>query len=130
MRRLGTDAIAVSAPAGEQNRNRIAILAVGDTDEWLRRKQPVPPGGRILLAAFTDLSFELLDRIKPRVVLSPLLAREFDCIDLAQLLFALGFDGKYRVLSAEIPNPHIVKAEIRSQCPGLDFEILQSLTGE
>lgn len=83
-----------------------------------------------MLAAFTDLSFELLDRVKPRVVLSPLLAREFDCIDLAQLLFALGFDGRYRVLSAEIPNPHIVKAEIRSQCPGLDFEILQSLSGE
>ncbi|MEO1238669.1 MAG: hypothetical protein AAFW64_03220 [Pseudomonadota bacterium] len=100
---------------------------MGDTDEWLRRKQPVPPGGRILLASFSDLSFELLDSVKPRIVLSPLLAREFDCIDLAQLLFALGFDGKYRVLSSDIPNPQIVKAEIRTQCPGLDFEILHSL---
>lgn len=113
--------------SGEQRQSRVSILAVGDTAEWLRRKQPIPPGGRIILASFSDLSQDLLARIRPKLVLSPLLARDFDCIDLAQMLFALGFGGQYRVISGDIPNPRIVTAEIQSLCPGLDFGVLQTL---
>lgn len=127
MRRIVDEALPHVTPAGEQRRNRIAILAVGDTEEWLRHRQPVPPGGRIILASFEDLSRELLARVRPRLVLSPLLARDFDCIDLAQMLFALGYAGQYRVVSSDIPDPRIVTAEIRTLCPGLDFEVLHAL---
>ncbi len=120
------DGISAAAPSGEQHPSNVAVLAVGDTEEWLRRRQPFPPGGRVILASFHDLSRELLARIKPRLVVSPLLARDFDCIDLAQILFALGYGGQYRVISGEIPNPRIVLAEIKTLCPGLDFAILQA----
>lgn len=113
-----------AAPAGEGHAPFVSVLAVGDTDEWLRRKRPVPPGGRIILTSFADLSRELLDRVKPRLVLSPLLARDFDCIDLAQMLFTLGFAGQYRVVSSDLPDPRVVVAEIRGLCPGLDFGIV------
>lgn len=127
MRWLGEEVQPQASTSGEQRQSRVSILAVGDTTEWLRRRQPVPPGGRIILASFNDLSQELLARMRPKLVLSPLLARDFDCIDLAQMLFALGFGGQYRVITGDIPNPMIVTAEIRSQCPGLDFDVLQTL---
>ena len=125
MRRIVEDSLMSVAPGGEQHGARVAILAVGDTEAWLRKKRPVPPGGRIILASFSDLSHDLLARIRPALVVSPLLARDFDCIDLAQMLHALGYGGRYRVISDHLPDPRIVLAEIRSQCPGLDFDVLQ-----
>lgn len=129
MRWLGDETTQHAASWGEQRSAGISVLAVGDTAEWLRRRQPVPPGGRIILASFSDLSQDLLARVRPKLVLSPLLARDFDCIDLAQMLFALGFGGQYRVVSSEVPNPLIVATEIRSLCPGLDFGVLSTLPG-
>ncbi|MDJ1008095.1 MAG: hypothetical protein QNJ13_09765 [Paracoccaceae bacterium] len=125
MRRLADDSPMHAAPSGESYTGKAAVLAVGDTAEWLRRRQPVPPGGRIILASFSDLSRPLLDRVSPKLVLSPLLARDFDCIDLAQMLFTLGYTGQYRVISNDLPDPRVVLAEIRALCPGLDFAILQ-----
>lgn len=127
MRRLIDDSLPQAVPAGESYARGVAVLAVGDTAEWLRRNKPVPPGGRIILASFSDLSRQLLDRVRPRLVLSPLLAREFDCIDLAQMLFTLGYTGQYRVITNDLPDPRVVVAEIRQFCPGLDFAILTTL---
>lgn len=124
MRRTIDGALGHAAPAGESYSGNVSVLAVGDTAEWLRRRQPVPPGGRIILAAFSDLSRPLIERLKPRLVVSPLLARDFDCLDLAQLLFALGYTGQYRVLSNDLPNPRLVVAEARALCPALDFDVL------
>lgn len=130
MRRLTDDVVPFAAPAGESHTGNVAVLAVGDTAEWLRRKKPVPPGGHIVLASFSDLSRPLLERLRPKLVLSPLLARDFDCIDLAQMLFALGFTGQYRVISNDLPDPGIVLAEIRTLCPGLDFGVLRAPPGK
>lgn len=126
MRREVGDVVPSVAPSGESEYRRVAVLAIGDTDEWLRRRRPVPPGGRIILAGFNDLTQDFLRQVNPQLVLSPLLARHFDCIDLAQLLFALGFAGQYRVYATDIPNPEIILQEIRAVCPGLDFGILDS----
>lgn len=125
MRRIVEDGLMSVAASGEQHGARVAVLAVGDTEAWLRENRPVPPGGRIILASFKDLSQDLLARIRPALVVSPLLARDFDCIDLSQMLYGLGFGGKYRVISEHIPNPEIVLAEIRNLCPGLDFDLVQ-----
>ena len=127
MRWIGNDIAQHAAPWGDLRGVRVSILAVGDTTEWLRQRQPLPPGGRIILASFSDLSQDLVSRIRPKLVLSPLLARDFDCIDLAQMLHVLGFAGQYRVISENVPDPAIVKTEIKSMCPGLDFGILSQL---
>lgn len=126
MRNVINDMLPAVAPTGEQHTGSGAVLAVGDTAEWLRRNQPVPPGGRLILASYDDMSRQLLERVRPRLVLSPLLARDFDCIDLAQMLFTLGYTGQYRVITGDLPDPTVVHAEIGLLCPGLDFGILST----
>jgi hypothetical protein len=58
------------------------------------------------------------------MVLSPMVGDGFDCLDVAQLLFARGYNGRYRVMAPNLPNPGIIRQEVRTLCPGLDFDIV------
>lgn len=113
----------VYASAGERSAQ---IVAVGDPDEWVRAGHHLPADSEIAFVAFSDIDAEMLMRLAPSVVLSPLLAKGFDCIDLAQSLVAAGFVGKYRAVTRRLPRPDLVVGEIRHFCPGLDFEILET----
>ena len=102
----------------------VAILAVGNANEWREQGNRLHGDGRVVFATFEDISEETLSRLSPSVILSPVLARSFDCIDLAQKLFSMGFTGRYRAVSSDLPDPEMVEREIRNLCPGLDFGIL------
>lgn len=62
------------------------------------------------------------------VVLSPMVGDTYDCIDVAQHLFDAGFTGSYRVMTPDLPDPGILRQEIRSLCPGLDFDLVELRT--
>lgn len=106
------------------NDETVAILAVGSAAEWREGGNRLQADGRVAFASFEDISLEMISRLCPTVILSPVLARNFDCIDLAQKLFAHGYTGRYRAVSDELPDPEMVEREIRHLCPGLDFGIL------
>lgn len=103
---------------------RTTILAVGDVDEWTRHRGSLPVSGKLAFSSFEGITQELFQIINPEVVFSPILARGFDCIDLAQVLSSIGYPGRYRAIAAALPDPDIVKREIRSMCPGLDFDVI------
>lgn len=93
-------------------------------------------GGRfgkdIEVVDFAAVTGELLESFKPHFVVSPFLTQGFDLLDLGTRLTALHFKGAYRVLTeAALPNPGLVLREVRSQCPGLDIDLLsvQALRG-
>lgn len=65
------------------------------------------------------LSLEAAD-----VVLSPLVSDAFDCFDVAARLAELGFSGRYRAASGHIPDPGLVRREVRATYPKLDFELV------
>ena len=102
----------------------VAILAVGDSKEWLRQGNPLPMDGSVHFVSIEDVTDVLMSRLCPSVVLSPALTDRFDCIDLAMILHGIEFKGRYRAISGELPNPRMVENEIRQLCPGLDFGIL------
>ncbi|MEM9970311.1 MAG: hypothetical protein AAF762_04335 [Pseudomonadota bacterium] len=104
----------------------VAILAVGDPAEWLRRGHRLPTDSSVAFASIDGVTPEALDRMSPTCVLSPALSHRFDCIDLAQILYAYGYKGRYRAMSHELPRPELVEREIAQLCPGLDFGILVS----
>ncbi len=110
--------------ANQLRQGPVSILAVGDPDEWLRGGRSLPREDDIAFVGFQDVTAELLAELEPSVVLSPLLANGFDCIDLAENLVAAGFTGRYRAVTQTLPNPHLVVREIRQLCPGLDFDLL------
>lgn len=78
----------------------------------------------ITYLAFEEVTAEALDRLRPDIVLSPLVSPGFDCFDLAGVLVGAGFRGLYRAVAPEVPNPGLVRREIADLFPGLDFDML------
>jgi hypothetical protein len=112
-----------AGPASE-HRYQTTILAVGDLQEWHRSGRDLPADGKIAFTDFGSVTEQLFQLIAPQLVLSPLLARGFDCIDLAEVLHAIGFKGRYRAIAELLPDPGIIRGEIRDLCPGLDFDVI------
>jgi hypothetical protein len=112
------------AAIGGAEDQTVAILAVGESEEWLRKGNSLPTEGGVMFVSIQDVTFDLLNRVCPSVVISPALSARFDCIDLAQILYSLGYRGRYRAVSRELPNPTMIEREINQICPGLDFGIL------
>jgi hypothetical protein len=72
---------------------------------------------------YAEVTAALLAATLPDVVLSPLFGEGFDAIDLARRLVALDYRGRYRVVADGLPEPGVVRAEVRAQAPGLDFDL-------
>ena len=100
------------------------VLTIGDTKTWLEHGKVVAGEHRVIYLDFHEITPEMVLAIGPSIVMSPMLANSFDCIDLACVLQDAGFKGKYRALSRSIPNPKLVRREINDICPGLDFDLV------
>ena len=106
-------------------RRPVAVLAVGDPEEWVLHGNQPPSEGGLAFISFEQLSDTILEYFSPSIVCSPVLARAFDCIDLAAALNGFGFSGSYRAVSKDVPNPDVIVREVRQLFPKLDFEILK-----
>ena len=104
--------------------SQVFILAVGDVALWKVSGNELPNEADIAFIPFEDIDAQLIYTLNPSVVLSPLLSERFDCIDLANVLCEAGFTGRYRVITQPVPNPQMIRGEIRSHCPNLDFELV------
>ncbi len=82
------------------------------------------PTDGVIVAAFSDVDAASLARWQPDIVLSPLVAAGFDCVDLARILSEAQFTGRYRVAATDLPDPGVVRREIRASFPALDFDVL------
>ncbi len=100
------------------------ILAVGEMAGWGGNSAGLPLDSAITFVEFRELTAELLDSLTPDIVLSPLLCSSFDCLDLAQVLEALGFRGRYRAMSSQVPQPELIRREVKATCPRLDFDLV------
>ncbi len=100
------------------------ILAVGDVRQWIGTGRALPDDSQIAFAEFHEVTEELMDALTPDIVMSPVMTRAFDCLDLAQALQAAGFRGRFRVVAPELPNPKVIQAEIRAICPALDVALI------
>lgn len=120
------DTLTVDALPSE-HRDTTTILAVGSTDIWEADRGRLPRHGNVAYVSFAEVTPALLDQLRPEAVVSPALARDFDCIDLAMLLCGLRFTGSYKATAFGLPRPKLIEAEIAQLCPSLDFEIISAL---
>lgn len=100
------------------------ILVVGDLERWkeLGHEPPVIEG--YVFVDFEDVTLYALESIRPQVVLSPLLGRNFDAIEIARRLQAMGYKGRYRVITDGVPDPMVVDNDVRAVAPTLDFSVM------
>lgn len=103
------------------------IVAVGDVNCWLQSGNVLPRSDRMRFVSFAEVTAELLADCDPEYVVSPVVAHDFDCIDLAVLLCRLEYTGPYRALSGDLPSPKIIEREIQHLCPTLDFAVIMSV---
>ena len=104
-------------------KSEVVVLAVGDV-LWLRTRSDADlAGGATAFADFADVTHELVDALDPQIVVSSVLGRNFDCLDLAEKLDGIGFRGRYCLIAHGIPEPELVLREVRSLFPALRVEL-------
>lgn len=67
----------------------------------------------------SDLDDTLLDKLRPSIIVTPLVSIAFDALDVAETLYCAGFTGELVVMAANLPHPHVVERELRDTAPGL-----------
>lgn len=119
-----TSAGQLSFMASLPNSGHVTVIVVGDPAEWAQSGRPFPDASAMAFLSFEEITRSVLDTLRPSVIVSPVLSRSFDCIDLAVHLHWLAFKGSYRAISRDFPNPSVIESEVRACCPRLDFKII------
>lgn len=99
-------------------------LVIGNLARWGAGGRSVVPFENVEFIDPSRLTAELLDTVNPDLILSPLWGDAFDVIDVAQQLVALGYRGRYRAVSENMPDVAMIINEVRTQAEGLDFDLL------
>lgn len=84
----------------------------------------MPPLEGFQFVDISELNADLLSQGAPDIILSPLLADDFDAVDVAAKLIELNFRGRYRAISDDLPNADIIRREVCNFAPQLDFDLL------
>ncbi len=109
---------------GTDQSSRVPImLVVGNLRSWARQGRVPPQIDGFHFVGFQDITPDYLADLNPEVILSALMADQFDALDLARKLSDAGFQGRYRAVTVDIPNPRAVMAEVRAVAPGIDFDL-------
>lgn len=97
------------------------VLVVGElSPETL----PTQDDQTVVFATPREITADLLSKCRPHLVLSQLVGIGFDCMDVGERLSQVGFTGRFRAVADKLPDPAVVRREIRGHFPDLDFDIL------
>lgn len=102
-----------------------SMLIVGDIARWETEGREVNSSDQYVFARFADLDQALLAKTNPEIVLSPLIADDFDAFELVAKLKVLQYKGPYRAISSPLLNLTLVRDELRRNAPSLDFDIIE-----
>lgn len=103
-------------------------LVIGDTHRWAAEGRNIPQIEGFIFISFHQLTAEVIAKRQPGIVLSPLVTEKFDAIDVARVLLTLRYHGPYRAVSDELPSTKLVRRDVLSHAPGLDFDVLNLST--
>lgn len=118
-RRLGDEHSVVSVLFGA------ATILLIDVDVALADYPTLPEGRTIVYSHKDMLSKSMLSRIAPDIVVAPLIAHDWDIIDLATRLVELGYHKTLLVASKPLPRAHLVMSEVKSICPEIDLQLIE-----
>lgn len=99
-------------------------LVIGDLDRWAAEGRSLVDMGDVDFAQIAALDAALLNRVKPDIVLSALVADTFDAVDVALKLITFQYRGKYRAITDQEVDAPLITREIKTLSPDLDFGLL------
>lgn len=82
------------------------------------------PGAEIMPCHIDDIDRSLIARLRPSYAMSMVMWFGADALDAARLLENCGFRGPYRAFSPNLPNPHLIEAEVKRAAPSMDFAVI------
>lgn len=112
------------APPPQGGATAPKIVVIGSKNSWLADGRELPEIENMVFASIGELTRDYLAQVCPDIVLSTLIADDFDALDLAARLAALEFRGRYRALTVALPAPDAIRDEILSHAGEVDFEFL------
>jgi hypothetical protein len=115
---------AVDSHGPSDRTRKITVLAIGDMANWRATGRDLPWDSQITFADFSQIDRRMIDSVRPDVVISPLLCKTFDCLDLATVLCQAGFRGRFRIMTQRLPDPTVVLSEARAICPLMDIDVV------
>ncbi len=101
---------------------RPCMIVLGDLKDW---NHPTPECDGIYFHEVSELDATLLHSRQPDIIISPLFNRSADALDIAMLLAALSFQGRYLVISDHVPQPALVTKDLRQAAPQLDVKVVR-----
>ncbi len=82
------------------------------------------PAGVVATARFADLDASLVARVRPDLVMLPLMSPGHDATAVIERLQAMGFAGRIVVVAVRLPNARMVESELRNLGPGMRLSLL------
>ena len=100
------------------------MLVVGDLARWKSEGRLSEDIADYAFVGIDALTEDVIRESDPVIVLSPLIADDFDAIQVAEKLVRIGFQGKYRAIADTLPQPEMIRKEVQAVAQGLDFDLL------
>lgn len=113
-----------SAPDPDGARSRRWLII--DPARPLTTIAPFGPNDRMLYGRFEHLDAALLTRYAPDAILAPLIAAQFDILDLVSALDRTGFRGPVVIQTRPLPRADLVLGEIRALFPAQCLSLLET----
>ena len=89
----------------------------------------IEPGAPLAMAAIAGLdSVDFSRPDAPRSIITPLVGRGFDAVEIAQRLQSKGFRGRYIAITRARPDFALIRDDVARAAPGVSFSVV-SLSG-
>jgi hypothetical protein len=82
------------------------------------------PGAELRMLHLDLLDRNTLDEVKPDCVVAPLFSADADVLEVAERLAELSYIGVLLAVSPPIPNPKLIRAEIKAISPDIVFDLI------
>jgi len=110
--------------ASTEERMTVRTLVIGNISRWNAEGRVTVSFDQVRYTEIHGLTESTLECAAPDIILSPLVGDDFDVMEVAIRLSELGYKGRYRAISQNIPNADMIRTEVRDHAPELDFDLL------
>ena len=103
----------------------LTVLVI-EAPDAMRFLGPRPDGQAVVLTHMRLLSAQMLNTVRPDAIIGPLIASNWDIVDLGITLESLGYSGDLFALTQPLPRAELVVREVGAVCPRLTVHLLET----